>query len=238
VTQLLVEHAPHLAFVVVGVVAFFWTAYRKPRARPDRASANVPGRRLAPNHPARATVSGQERDGVAREISRPSVRRAVARRGLLALGPLLGALGTGAILYGVNIVGRPAPAAVIWAHVGISVLALLLVGYKLADLGASGLRRAVLRQQMPQLLSAILGVLSVPLLVSGIDLLLAPGTASFAAYSHLIASAWWTGLLLWHLRRYVGPSLRALLDRDGAGLTPHAHAGPDVPVWPPPRPRR
>jgi hypothetical protein len=26
---------------------------------------------------------------------------------------------------------------------------------------------------------------------------------------HLIASVWWTGLLAWHLRRYLGPSLRA-----------------------------
>jgi hypothetical protein len=233
VKQLLVEHAPHLAFVVVGVVAFFWTAYRKPRARPDRA--NAPRRQPAANHLARATVAGQEREGTASKAAPAPVRRSVARRGLLALGPLLGALGTGAILYGVNVWGRPVPAAVIWAHVGISVLALLLVGYKLADLGASRLRRAVIRQQMPQLLSAILGALSIPLLVSGIDLLLAPGTASFAAYSHLIASAWWTGLLLWHLRRYVGPSLRALLDRDGAG---QARSGPDLPVWPPPRPRR
>ena len=59
-------------------------------------------------------------------------------------------------------------------------------------------------------MSIILGVVSVPLLVTGIGLLLAPGTGSFLAYSHLISAAWWTGLMVWHLRRYVGASLRAV----------------------------
>jgi len=37
--------------------------------------------------------------------------------------------------------------------------------------------------------------------------LFAPSTSPFFAYSHLVAAAWWT--LVWHLRRYVGASLRA-----------------------------
>ena len=50
-----------------------------------------------------------------------------------------------------------------------------------------------------------------PLLVTGVGLLLAPSTGSFFAYAHLISAAWWTGLLVWHLRRYVGASLRAAI---------------------------
>jgi hypothetical protein len=138
------------------------------------------------------------------------VTRSVARRGLLALGPLLGAVATGAILYGLDVGGGPVPGAVIWVHSGISMLALLLVVYKVADLGLARIRRAFGRDRLTELVSIILGVLSVPLLVTGIGLLFAPSTSSFFAYSHLVSAAWWTGLMVWHLRRYVGPSLRAV----------------------------
>jgi hypothetical protein len=113
----------------------------------------------------------------------------------------------------VNVGGAPVPGALIWGHVGVSVLALLLVGYKLASMRGKRIRSGLKRARLSELLSLVLGVLFVPLLVSGIDLLLAPSGASFAAYSHLVASAWWTGLLLWHLRRYIGPALRAVADR-------------------------
>jgi hypothetical protein len=189
-TKLLAEHAPHLAFVVLGVVAFFWTAYRKPAdARRPEVRSDQPQRAVAPR----------------------TVRRSVARRGVLALGPLVGAVGTAAALYGFNVGGRPLPGALIWAHVGISLLALLLVAYKLIDVGFRRIRGAFELRRLPGLLSIVLVALSVPLLGTGFALLIAPGTASFAAYTHLIASAWWTGLLLWHLRRYLGASVRVLL---------------------------
>ncbi len=56
----------------------------------------------------------------------------------------------------------------------------------------------------------VLGILSVPLIVTGVALLFAPSTSSFFSYAHLISAAWWTGLLVWHLRRYVGASVRAV----------------------------
>lgn len=199
-TKLLLVHAPHIVFVLIGVIAFFWTAYRKPSdtradARPAvRARPAAPGRPVSPApRPAR-------------------VKRTVARRSLLALGPLVGALATGAILYGVNLGGGEVPGALIWVHVGVSLLALLLVTYKLADLPRTRLRLRASAQRLPQLISLVLGALSLPLLITGIDLLIAPAGGSFAAYTHLIASAWWTGLLLWHLRRYIGPALRAAVD--------------------------
>lgn len=193
--QLLVAHAPHLAFVMVGVIAFVWTATRKPAS--GAGGAPPPGHSVPPADPAVATTATPGR----------GISRRLARRAGLALGPLLAALATGAVLYGTDVGGVAAPSALILVHAGISTLALVLVVYKLADLGRAGLRRALTG---PALASAALGAASVPLLVTGIALIVAPGRGSFAAYAHLIASAWWTGLLLWHLRRYLGPSLRAL----------------------------
>jgi hypothetical protein len=189
-TKLLVTHAPHIVFVLGGVAAFFWAAYRKP---PNRSTGAVP--RAAARRPAavRAPLPA-------------------ARRGLLALGPLLAGAGTGAVLYGMNVGGAPLPGVLIWGHVGISVLALLLVSYKLASMRGRRIRRGLTRGRLPELLSLGLGALSLPLVISGVALLVVPRHGLFAAYSHLVASAWWTGLLLWHLRRYVGPALRAIME--------------------------
>jgi hypothetical protein len=194
VSKLLAAHWPHLIFVGIGIVAFLWVAYRPEHESHDR------GRGHRPLEPAR-------RAEPAPKIA--NVRRSVARRGLLALGPLLATIATGAILYGLDVGGGSVPGAVIWIHSGVSMLALLLVFYKIAGSGVARIRRAFTRDRLPELVSLILGVLSVPLVVTGVGLLLAPSTSSFFAYSHLISSAWWTGLLVWHLRRYVGASLRA-----------------------------
>jgi hypothetical protein len=195
VSKVLAAHWPHLIFVAIGIAAFFWAAYRPERAADDRTGAAAPaGAELA----APALKAG-------------TVRRSVARRGLLALGPLLAAVATGAVLYGLDVTGRGVPGAVIWIHSGISLLALLLVAYKVGDLGIARIRGGFSRDRLPELVSVILGVLSVPLLATGIGLLFAPSTSSFFAYSHLVSAAWWTGLLVWHLRRYVGASLRAAL---------------------------
>lgn len=191
--KILAAHWPHLIFVGLGVIAFLWVAYRPERESDDRVRVVVPVEPVAP--PPKALM----------------VRRSVARRGLLALGPLLGAVATGAVLYGLDVGGGAVPGAVIWIHSGISLLALLLVVYKVGDLGIARIRRAFSRQRLTELVSVILGVLSVPLLATGIGLLFAPSTSSFFAYSHLVSAAWWTGLLVWHLRRYVAASLRAAL---------------------------
>ena len=158
-TKVLAQHGAHLGFVVIGVIAFLWTAYRPERGRHDQPRGGVltPAAKPVPSAPAPATV-----------------RRSVARRGLLAIGPLLGAAATGAILYGIDLWGDTAPGAVIWVHSGISALALLLVVYKVADLGVARIRRAFTRQRLPELISIILGALSIPLLVTGVGLLSPP----------------------------------------------------------------
>jgi hypothetical protein len=191
-SKALAQHWPHFGFVVVGVFAFLWYAYR-PQSE-GAAGAEVD----APRAPAPAPSN---------------VRRSVARRGLLALGPLLGTVATGAVLYGVDVAGDRPAGAVIWVHSGISALALLLVVYKVTDLGLARIRRAFTRQHLHEVVSIVLAALSFPLTVTGVALLLAPSTGSFMAYAHLISSAWWTGLMVWHLRRYLRASLRTAFSR-------------------------
>jgi hypothetical protein len=217
VSKLLAAHWPHLIFVALGIVAFLWAAYRPERAADERAGGR---RRLEPVRRAQP----------APKIA--NVRRSVARRGLLALGPLLATVATGAILYGLDIGGGSVPGAVIWIHSGISTLALLLVVYKVAGSGTARIRRAFTRDRLPELVSVILGLLSVPLAVTGVGLLFAPSTSSSFAYAHLISSAWLTCLLVWHLRRYVGASLRAAFrSENGANLLLEGRdvSGEDVP---------
>jgi hypothetical protein len=199
VSKILAAHWPHLIFVAIGVVAFLWVAYRPERESDERSGRFAPPYAVEPASPAPKATA---------------VRRSAARRGLLALGPLLGTVATGAILYGLDIGGGSVPGAVIWIHSGISALALLLVLYKVSDLGMARIRRAFSRDRLPELVSMVLGILSVPLIVTGIALLFAPSTSSFFSYAHLISAAWWTGLLVWHLRRYIGASVRAASKRD------------------------
>jgi len=202
--KVLAQHWPHFGFLVIGMGAFLWYAYRPQGDRPRAAEADA---------------SPVPAPGPA------NVRRSVARRGLLALGPLLGAVATGAILYGLDLGGSGVPGAVVWVHAGISTLATLLVVYKVADLGVARIRRAFTRERLSDLVSIVLALLSVPLAVTGVALLLASGTGSFMAYAHLISSAWWTGLMVWHLRRYLRPSLRAALNSP-----PPARAGSTAPA--------
>jgi hypothetical protein len=201
-SKVLAQHWPHFGFLVVGVAVFIWMAYK-----PD-------GERTADAAPALEPVATSPAPAPA------NVRRSTARRGLLALGPLLATVATGAILYGLDVGGDSVPGAVIWVHAGISTLAALLVVYKVSDLGVARIRRAFSRARLHELVSVILALLSVPLAVTGVALLLAPSTGSTMAYLHLISSAWWTGLMVWHLRRYLRASVRAAF----GGRAP-AHAG-------------
>jgi hypothetical protein len=200
-TNPFVQHLPHLAFVVVGVIAYFWVGFHH---------------RGEGSHETRAVASG----GVAPR----RVGRAVARRGLVALAPLLGAVATGAVLYGLDVGRDHAGAGVIWTHVGFSILAMLLVGYKLKALGGVRLRLAITGQRLADVLSLVLGALLVPLLITGVALLIAPSTGSFMAYLHLVAAAWWTAMLVWHLWRYMAPAMRSASTGAPAVPSPPASA--------------
>jgi hypothetical protein len=187
-----------------------WTAYRKPVGS---TAAAAPEPSPQPTATAASSVSGP-----------------VARRALAALGPLVAALGTGAILYGVSLGNGRASSGLIWGHVGVSLLALLLVIYKVASVRRARIRRGLTLKRLTVLISVVLGSLFVPLLITGIQLLIAPSNASFAAYAHLVSSVWWSGLLLWHLRRYLGPAFRGAIGRSPGGAVPVAEASARLPA--------
>jgi hypothetical protein len=195
-TTWFVYHLPHIVPAMLVFIGIGWAYYRSliepPPGTPDR------DRWFA------------ELDERRRERRRRPVNGGVARRALLALGPLLAAVGTGAVIYGIDLAGDRPSASVAWLHAGISTLACLLIAYKLAEVGAKrirdGLRPGL---ALETAMSLLLAVLLIPLLLTGIALLVAPSSGSFAAYAHLIAAAWWTVLLGVHLSRYLRRSWRA-----------------------------
>jgi hypothetical protein len=126
--------------------------------------------------------------------------------------PLAATVGTGAVIYGLNISGQRPATAVIWLHSGLSGLVLVLVVEKLARLRPLR-RRLRLLDPLAAAGSVLLVFLLVPLLLTGIPLLVFPASDSWIAYSHLIASAWWTAALFWHLRRYLTASLTSVRGR-------------------------
>ncbi len=208
--NVLVQHIPHAIPVVIiwGIMLRYWQVQR--RLERDEVPT-APGASFASRAPSAAVAP----------VAAP-VRRSVAMRGLLALGPLVGALATGLVIYALNLGRGHAGEAAIWTHVGLSLLALLLVAYKIADIGLTRLREGLSgRRALRATGSLLLLALWVPLLVSGVALLIAPSQASFTAYAHLIASVWWAGLFLWHLRRYLSRAVRTVVKPGLSATTSH-----------------
>lgn len=193
----LLAHWPHLLPVLLGFAAVVYLY----RAGAHAARPTSPARAPRAEAPA-PTASRPHRDGVAREA---------ARRGVLVLGPAIAAIATGAAIYGIDLAGGRPGRGVAWVHGGVGVLLCLLGAYKLMALRTGQLRREWrLGRALAATGSVALSALLVPLLATGVALLAAPSSDSFTAYLHLIASAWWTGLVLWHLRRYLWRSLAAV----------------------------
>jgi hypothetical protein len=138
------------------------------------------------------------------------VRSASARLGLLALPFLVLAVATGLWLYTIALRDDRPSAVAIWIHVVTSALALVLVTAKVAESGRLRLSRALDPSRFfTDGLSLILAALALPLLLTGVFLLVSPGSSSASAYAHLIGSAWWMTLFGVHLMRYLGRSLDA-----------------------------
>ncbi len=154
----------------------------------------------------------------------------IARRGLIALIPLIAAAATGGVVYGIELAGSSPGAGIAWIHAGVATLATLLVAMKLAEVGMrrirSGLRPGIVAQTLASL---ALAALMPPLLITGVILLVDPSAGSFSAYAHLIASGWWTLLLAAHLRRYLARALRDVNNLRTASPSLHAAFGPKGP---------
>lgn len=140
------------------------------------------------------------------------VRRASARLGLLALPFLIIAAATGLWLYTIALRDDRPSSLDIWLHVVTSTVALALVTYKVAESGRLRLSRALDPARfLTDGISLILAALAVPLLLTGIVLIVSPGSSSANAYAHLIGSAWWMTLFGVHLMRYLGRAIDAAL---------------------------
>jgi hypothetical protein len=140
------------------------------------------------------------------------VRRVSARLGLLSLPALLAAVATGLWLYTIALRDDRPSSALIWLHVAASAIALVLVTAKVLESGRARLARGLDPSRFfTDGISLLLAALAVPLLVSGVVLLFAPGSDSATAYAHLVGSAWWMTLFGVHLMRYLGRSLDAAL---------------------------
>lgn len=190
----LIGHLPHLipAIVALAFLARFGMTME-----------------LEPDDLDEEGLEAWRREREERAIAR-RVRRSTARLGLIALVPLLAAVGTGAWLYTLALDDRRPSQADAWIHAAVSLLALALVGWKLADLGWARLRRGLdLRRAFTDGVSLLLAVLGLPLLVTGAVLLWTPSSGSYAAYAHLVVGVWWTVMLTAHLSRYLGRSLTA-----------------------------
>jgi hypothetical protein len=144
------------------------------------------------------------------------VRATSARLGLISLPLLIMTVATGLWLYTVALRDDRPSATAIWLHVVCSALALALVTYKVAEQGRARQARGLDPARfLTDGLSLVLAALAVPLVVTGVVLLFAPGSSSASAYAHLIGSAWWMTLFGVHLMRYLGRALDATL-RDKA----------------------
>jgi hypothetical protein len=140
------------------------------------------------------------------------VRRVSARLGLWSLPFLVMAVATGLWLYTVALRDDRPSALAIWIHVVTSTVALALVTVKVAESGRVRLSRALDPARfLTDGLSLLLAALAVPLLLTGVVLLLSPGSSSATAYAHLVGSAWWMTLFGVHLMRYLGRSIDAAL---------------------------
>ena len=198
-----VTHLPHILPVLGVFFAIGWGYYKSISAPPDHERDPERWR--------------SDLDARRRSWRNRPVRRGVARRGLVALGPLLAGVATGAVIYGIDLSGSHPGEALAWFHAGVATLAGLLVTYKLAELGAAKLRAGLLTEKLlDTVLSFLMLALFVPLLITGALLLLAPSSSSFEAYAHLVISAWWTFLLAVHLSRYLGRSMQVALGRKTA----------------------
>jgi hypothetical protein len=140
------------------------------------------------------------------------VRATTSRLGLIALPLLVMAVATGLWLYTIALRDDRPSALAIWLHTVCSALALLLVTIKVAESGRARLARCLDPARfLTDGLSLLLAALAAPLAITGVVLLLSPGSDSASAYAHLVGSAWWMTLFGIHIMRYLGRSLDAAL---------------------------
>jgi hypothetical protein len=164
-----------------------------------------------PQHYSDAEVDAWMAERAAQRAARhqPVARRA-ALLGVAALLPLIVAFGTGLAIYTWNLRSDRPSAVLVWVHTAAAVVGVGLASAKVVTIGLRRVRARITPSRPHEALgSTILALLGVPLLATGIWLLVAPSGRSFGDYTHLIVSVWWTLILQVHLFRYLGRALSA-----------------------------
>ena len=143
---------------------------------------------------------------------RAPVRRRTALLGLVALGPIVPAFGSGLWIYTLALRGEASPGWLFWGHVATSAAALALPTAKTAELGWRRIRGRV-QATRPQdaIASLVLLGLGAPILLTGVAMIFRPSGGDFSSidYLHVITGVWWAVLVQWHLFRYLGRAVRA-----------------------------
>ena len=193
----------HLPHIVPPLIAFFFLARLAVWA--------------AAQPPSHYTDDQVEEWNLDREEQRLRLNRPVLRRtalaGLIALGPLVLAFATGIWIYTLSLRGDASPAWLIWSHVATGGGGILLVTAKVGDLGwRTILTRLQIRRPQDAIGSLVLLMLGVPIMATGVLMLLRPSGGAFTIvdYLHVIAGVWWVLLLQWHVYRYLTRALRAI----------------------------
>jgi hypothetical protein len=193
-------HLPHIvppiiAFIFLARLAF-WAA-----AQP-------------PSHYTDEQVDEWNRERAAAQALRSlPVRRRTALMALISLGPLVLAFLTGLWIYTLSLRGDASPDWLIWFHVVTSVVGLVLVTVKTAELGWRRiLRRVQARRPQDAIASLTMLALGVPITVTGILMLLEPSGGAFTGidYLHVVTGVWWAVIVQWHAYRYFSRALRAV----------------------------
>ena len=148
------------------------------------------------------------------------VRRPTSIIGLIALPLLVVALGTGLWMYTLALRDDRPGAFLVWLHVFASIIGLVVIVVKLAEMGAVRMRKGLdPRRAMTAGASLLMAALGLPLTATGFVLIVAPSSESVMAYAHLIVSVWWSVMLTAHVGRYFGRAVDAAL-RGRAAVDP------------------
>lgn len=193
-------HLPHLlppivAFIFLGRLAM-WAAQQPPSHYTDEQ------------------VEQWNREHAAERLLRNGpVRRRTALIGLIAITPIALAFLTGLWIYTLSLRETASPSWLIWSHTAISVVAIVLVTIKSAELGwRRVLRRMRARRPQDAIASVTMLAVGVPIALTGVLMLLRPSGGDFTTvdYLHVITGVWWAVIVQWHLFRYFGRAMRAV----------------------------
>jgi hypothetical protein len=191
--SVLIEHIPHIVITVIMFIVALSLWLENVRSPPEEEGVEAVETWIA------------ERDRYARRRVRP----AVAGPALLLLVVIVAATGTGAWLYAINLASASRTAAIVIAHCVLGVAVLLVFLRKQRRTGKGRVMSAVRHGRMIDVASSTVSLsLLIPLTITGILAIFFPKASGISANLHFLIAAWWTILIVLHLRRYLLATVR------------------------------